>query len=78
MKKGGKEWSDTGTMIKKPARGWLHPDRAITDGGGVCYCVRVSCMGWVSDRVTTIILSLDFVMTGLFRIVCEFSFGDDF
>ncbi|XP_065194497.1 SHC-transforming protein 1-like [Sycon ciliatum] len=44
MKK-GKEWSQTGTMIKKPDRGWLHPDRAITDGGGVCYCVRyIGCM----------------------------------
>ena len=38
-----KEWSQTGTLVHKPARGWLHSDETIVDGGGVCYCVQVSC-----------------------------------
>ncbi|XP_065188608.1 SHC-transforming protein 1-like isoform X2 [Sycon ciliatum] len=35
-----KEWSQTGTLVHKPPRGWLHADTAIIDGGGVLYCVQ--------------------------------------
>ena len=35
------EWSKTGTLMKKPTRGWLHPDEQLAPSIGVCYGVRV-------------------------------------
>ena len=38
----GRDWSNTGSFINKPARGWLHPDEQLDPDAGVCYGVRVS------------------------------------
>lgn len=41
-KQQGREWTNTGSFISKPARGWLHPDEQLAPDAGVCYGVRVS------------------------------------
>lgn len=33
-------------FIEKPASGWLHEDRDLTDGNSITYSVEV---GWVPD-----------------------------
>ena len=43
--KGGtpqKDWTNSGSFINKPSRGWLHPDEQLAPDVGVCYGVRVS------------------------------------
>ena len=35
------EWSNSGSFINKPSRGWLHPDEQLLPNAGVCYGVRV-------------------------------------
>lgn len=37
----GTELDRSGSFMNKPARGWLHPDRQISETG-ICYGVRVS------------------------------------
>lgn len=36
-----RDWTNTGSFISKPARGWLHPDEQLAADAGVCYGVRV-------------------------------------
>lgn len=36
----GKEWARNGSFMKKPAKGWLHDDTALSRGDGVYYPVK--------------------------------------
>lgn len=49
-------WTNTGTFINKPPRGWIHPDDQLSPDNGVCYGVRyIGCM-----EVKQSMKSLDF------------------
>lgn len=37
-----KDWTNTGSFVNKPSKGWLHPNEQLHPGAGVCYRVRVS------------------------------------
>lgn len=40
-----KDWTNTGSFVNKPSKGWLHPNEQLHPGAGVCYRVRyVGCM----------------------------------
>ncbi len=36
-----KEWARNGSFMKKPEKGWLHDDAALSNGDGVYYPVKV-------------------------------------
>lgn len=51
-----RDWTNTGSFISKPAKGWLHPDDQLSPDAGVCYGVRyIGCM-----EVKESMKSLDF------------------
>ena len=39
---GLQDWSNRGSFMNKPTRGWLHPDSQLNPDAGVIYGVRVS------------------------------------
>ena len=50
-KPGNRDWSDSGSFINKPAKGWLHPDEQLAVNAGICYGVRV----WKESKILNMI-----------------------
>ena len=36
-----KDWTNTGSFVNKPSKGWLHPNEQLHPDAGVSYGVRV-------------------------------------